>query len=110
MGYHSCMSTQKLASGTVHDLPKDFEKALGADPKVAAAWNDITPLARNEFICWVISPAKPETRVRRITIALDKLGRGERRPCCWIGCIHRPDKAISPSVAGILGRRKSRTA
>lgn len=100
------MKSAKLLGGTVHDLPSDFAKALsGASAKVLSAWQDITPLARNEFICWVTDAKKPETRTRRIAIALDKLGRGERRPCCWIGCIHRIDKDISPSLRGILNKR-----
>ena len=61
-----------------------------------AAWEDITPLARNEFICWVTDAKKPETRARRIVIARDKLHKGERRPCCWIGCIHRLTKLSAP--------------
>ena len=47
---------------------------------------DITPLARNEWICWIIDAKKPETRTRRINIMLDKFFKGERRPCCWAGC------------------------
>lgn len=78
---------------------------LVANPAVLAAWDDITPLARNEFICWIASAKQTDTRARRIKIARDKLSRGERRPCCWIGCIHRTNKAISPSVAGILKKR-----
>lgn len=50
---------------------------------------DITPLARNEFICWVEDAKRAETRERRIDIACDKLSKGERRPCCWPGCAHR---------------------
>ncbi|QQS18188.1 YdeI/OmpD-associated family protein [Candidatus Saccharibacteria bacterium] len=71
-------------------MPADLKGMLQADKKVLMAWNDITPLARNEFICWVIDAKKPETRAKRILVARDKLTRGERRPCCWIGCIHRP--------------------
>lgn len=81
---------QKLTGGTVHKMPADLQKALlGAKPKVTAAWEDITPLARNEFICWVENAKQLETRKRRIKIAIDKLDRGERRPCCWVGCMHR---------------------
>lgn len=80
--------THSIAGGTVHTLPKDLKNAL-ADSTVIDAWNDITPLARNEFICWVISAKLIETRSRRITIAISKLAQGERRPCCWPGCLHR---------------------
>lgn len=86
-------------------MPTDLKDVLVHDAAMLERWNDITPLARNEFICWITSAAKPETRARRIEIARDKLARGERRPCCWIGCIHRTDKAVSPSVKGILEKR-----
>jgi len=78
-----------IATGTVHKIPEDFKKALLADPKALAIWEDITPLARNEWICWVISPKQTETRIRRIKVGLSKLRGGMRRPCCWAGCIHR---------------------
>lgn len=85
----------KLPAGTVHTMPQDLRINLQKHPRMRDAWNDITPLARNEFICWITSAKKPETRAKRIVIAQDKLERGERRPCCWIGCIHRTDKAPS---------------
>ena len=94
--------TQKVLGGTVHKLPTDLKKALLDDASALGYWQAITPLARNEFICWVISPKQVETRARRITRTLQELNEGQRRPCCWIGCIHRTDKPISPSVKGIL--------
>jgi len=54
-----------------------------------AVREDITPLARNEWICWVISGKKAETRNIRIKKGLSKLRGGMRRPCCWAGWIHR---------------------
>jgi uncharacterized protein YdeI (YjbR/CyaY-like superfamily) len=95
----------KISGGTVHSLPTDLKKMLVSYGDLQSLWENITPLARNEFICWIVSAKKPETRARRIAIAKDKLSRGERRPCCWIGCIHRIDKAISPSVQAIVNRR-----
>lgn len=74
---------------TIHKLPGDFKKALVADPKVLRLWNDVTPLARNEWICWVTSGKKAETRGIRIEKAVSKLKSGMRRPCCWAGCPHR---------------------
>jgi uncharacterized protein YdeI (YjbR/CyaY-like superfamily) len=94
----------KLADGTVHKLPDDMRKAILADKKTLAMWQDITPLARNEWICWTITCAKPQTRTKHIKVMRDKMHKGERRPCCWIGCIHRTDKAISPSVRAVLAR------
>ncbi|QQS19459.1 YdeI/OmpD-associated family protein [Candidatus Saccharibacteria bacterium] len=99
------MKKQTLASGTVHIMPSDLRTMLEADSGLVAAWQSITPLARNEFICWIVEAKKPETRARRILVAKDKLSRGERRPCCWIGCIHRTDKPLSPSVKGIMEKR-----
>lgn len=98
------MATKEISSGTVHKLPADLRKALLADAKVLALWEDITPLARNEFICWVENAKQIETRQRRIRRTCEELLEGNRRPCCWLGCIHRTDKAISPSVQGILSR------
>ncbi len=72
-----------------HQLPADFKKAIVSLPKVKALWNDITPLAKNEWICWVISGKKLETRNIRIEKALSKMKGGMRRPCCWVGCPHR---------------------
>ncbi len=82
------MST-RLSSGTVHKLPADLRKMIIASDVVTEAWQDITPLAGNEWICWVTSPKKPETRVKRIATANDMLKKGKRRPCCWPGCPHR---------------------
>lgn len=86
-------------------MPADLRGTLSSNPAMLERWNDITPLARNEFICWITSAVKAETRAHRILVARDKLARGERRPCCWIGCTHRTDKPISPSVKGILEKR-----
>lgn len=83
------MLTKKLSDGTVHKLPKDLKQALVADSKSLGTWQDITPLARNEYICWVTSAKKQETRDKRVKWAADVLAKGKRRPCCWAGCIHR---------------------
>ena len=80
---------KKLAGGTAHQLPRDFFEAIVAEPKVRRLWETITPLARNEWICWVISAKKDETRERRIKVGLAKMRQGARRPCCWAGCPHR---------------------
>jgi len=80
---------KKESAGAVHTLPTDLRKAIAATPKVLALWEDITPLARNEWICWVTSGKKAETRDIRIEKALSKMKGGMRRPCCWAGCPHR---------------------
>src|ERR1043166_8384437 len=99
------MTTTKISSGTVHKLPTDLRKALISAPRALAAWEDITPLARNEWICWVESVKKPETRKNHIERVRTELIAGKRRPCCWIGCTHRTDKPISPSVQWALDKQ-----
>ncbi len=79
----------KIPGGTVHALPADWREALLATPPALTVWQDITPLARNEWICWVTSGKKAETRDIRIKKGLSKLKGGMRRPCCWAGCTHR---------------------
>ena len=102
------MAEKELSAGVVHTVPEDLRKTLVSDPAARAAWEDITPLARNEWICWVISVKKPETRKEHIVRVRTELKEGIRRPCCWIGCIHRTDKSVSRSVQAILGRRSKK--
>jgi uncharacterized protein YdeI (YjbR/CyaY-like superfamily) len=78
-----------ILSGTVHKLPADLKNAITASAKAFSVWQDITPLARNEWICWVTSGKLAETRTIRIKKAISKLSGGMRRPCCWAGCTHR---------------------
>lgn len=83
------MKTPAIQNGTVHQLPADMKKALTGNAATLAAWRDITPLARNEWICWVESAKLIETRQRRIKRAANELAEGKRRPCCWPGYMHR---------------------
>jgi hypothetical protein len=100
---------KKIAGGTAHTMPVDLQKALRADAKALSAWGSITPLARNEWICWTISVKKQETRDKHVRRVVSELKEGMRRPCCWIGCIHRAGKKISASVKWALRKRtKSR--
>lgn len=103
------MANEKISGGTVHKMPDDLRKALSSDRKALALWEDITPLARNEWICWTISVQQEKTRQDHVKRVVSELKEGMRRPCCWLGCIHRKDKAISPSVQGILDKKSKRT-
>jgi uncharacterized protein YdeI (YjbR/CyaY-like superfamily) len=87
--YDGPMSGQRVPGGVVHKLPADLRKALIANATALDAWKDITPLARNEFICWVEDAKQDTTRERRIRRTQEELEEGQRRPCCWPGCKHR---------------------
>jgi len=83
------MTETSISGGVVHRLPADLRDALLSDEQALAKWEDITPLARNEWICWTESVKKPETRRKHIERAREDLKAGKRRPCCWPGCRHR---------------------
>lgn len=83
------MKTKEIPGGTIHTLPADLHKALISHEDALLAWGEITPLARNEWICWVESAKLDETRERRVERTYIQLAEGKRRPCCWAGCIHR---------------------
>lgn len=83
------MQQTKIIGGVVHEVPVDLQTALIADDSALERWEDLTPLARNEWICWVITNKKPETREDHIRRTVTDLMAGKRRPCCWIGCMHR---------------------
>jgi hypothetical protein len=87
--YRPLVSSPRVPDGVVHKLPEDLRKALIANTTALDAWKEITPLARNEFICWVEDAKQEMTRERRIRRTQDELEEGQRRPCCWPGCKHR---------------------
>lgn len=88
-GYPGLVSDASIPGGVVHTLPVDLRDALAANETALSAWIDITPLARNEFICWVEDAKQDKTRQRRIRRTQEELEEGKRRPCCWPGCKHR---------------------
>lgn len=100
--------TKIVSEGVVHKIPDDLRKALGADVKALSLWESLTPLARNEWICWAISVKKEETRKDHVKRVVSELKDGMRRPCCWIGCVHRKDKKISPSIQYVLSKRSKK--
>src|SRR4051812_38909495 len=94
-----------ISGGTAHQLPEDLRKSLSSNPKALAAWEDISPLARNEWICWTVSVKTSATRENHVKRSVTELADGKRRPCCWMGCIHRTDKKLSPTQKWVLGRQ-----
>lgn len=99
------MTKKDISGGVVHKVPADLRETLFSDPKALLAWESLTPLARNEWICWATFVKRPETRKQHVERLRTELKQGKRRPCCWLGCIHRTDKTISPSVQYILSKR-----
>ena len=96
--------------GTVHEASGDLQAAIHSDPTVFALWKGLTPLGRNEFICWVDDAKQAATRQRRIARTREELLEGKKRPCCWAGCIHRADKAPSRWQQAVLIDRKSKNS
>ena len=76
-----------------HDIPDELGATLDADPALAAKWASLTDLARNEWICWTISPKQQATRDAHLVRLREEVTAGKRRPCCWPGCPHRRESA-----------------
>lgn len=92
--------------GTVHEAGEDLQASLTSNPEVLALWESLTPLGRNEFICWVDDAKQAKTRQKRIERAREELLEGKKRPCCWVGCIHRTDKAPGKWQQAVLIDKK----
>ena len=100
--------THGFLNGTAHEAQEDLRQAIVSDPAVFDLWQKLTPLGRNEFICWVDDAKQAVTRERRIQRTGEELLEGKKRPCCWAGCIHRTDKAPSPWQQDVLIDKKKR--
>lgn len=83
------MTTQKVVTDFLHKMPRDLNTVLKSNNDVLEVWGTLTPLARNEWICWVTFVNKKETRTGHLVRLKEDLLKGKRRPCCWPGCPHR---------------------
>lgn len=101
------MATKQIASGVVHNVPDDLYKAIVSDESALERWEDITPLARNEWICWTINVKTDETRTKHVERVVTELLEGKRRPCCWVGCVHRKDKPINRTQKWVINRQSN---
>lgn len=101
-------SKPTFAHGTVHKAKPDLQVAVQADAAVFTLWQNLTALGRNEFICWVDDAKQLATRQRRIARTCEELREGKRRPCCWVGCIHRDDKVPSRWQQAVLIDKKKK--
>ncbi|MBP6880134.1 YdeI/OmpD-associated family protein [Candidatus Saccharibacteria bacterium] len=102
------MNKEILSGGLVHELPNDLINALTETGEITERWENITKIARNEFICWVEDAKQDKTRARRIQRTVEELLDGKKRPCCWVGCIHRTDKKPSKWQQDVLIDKKPR--
>lgn len=87
------VTEKEIQQGELHRVPKDLKEVLQSHTDVLEKWNSLTPLARNEWICWVTMVKKAETREEHLKRLCDELREGKRRPCCWPGCPHRNPNA-----------------
>ena len=97
-----------LSGGLVHQMPSDLQKSLTYTAEITKLWESLSPIARNEFLCWVTDAKQDATRARRIKRTVEELLEGQKRPCCWVGCIHRTDKAPSKWQQDVLIDKKPR--
>lgn len=97
-----------ISRGLVHEIPVDLASALSDKKETIELWENLTPIARNEFICWIEDAKQEKTRVKRINRAIEELLEGKKRPCCWVGCIHRTDKKPSKWQQDVLIDKKPR--
>jgi hypothetical protein len=100
--------SEAFLHGTAHEAADDLRGAIEGDPALLGLWQNLTPLGRNEFICWVEDAKQAKTRERRIQRTGEELLEGKKRPCCWAGCIHRTDKAPSKWQQDVLIDKKPR--
>lgn len=82
-----------ILSGIVHEIPEDIAKILLENDAILDKWNALTPIQRNEWICWVTIVKKEQTRAEHIIRMMDELKAGKRKPCCWPVCPHRRSSA-----------------
>lgn len=87
------MEYQTIEEGVVHHVPDDLKEVLQAHPALLEKWNKLTPLARNEWICWTTIVKQAQTRKEHIERLQEDLLNGKKRPCCWPGCPHRRPNA-----------------
>jgi uncharacterized protein YdeI (YjbR/CyaY-like superfamily) len=87
------MDKDTIKTAVVHRVPKDLKETLLKNSDVLDIWNKLTPLARNEWICYITIVKTAKTRSEHITRLCEDLKKGKRRPCCWPGCPHRRPSA-----------------
>lgn len=87
------MANIKIEEGVVHNVPDDLKEVLRSNEELLEKWNNLTPLARNEWICWTTIVKQDKTRLEHIKRLSEEILDGKKRPCCWPGCPHRRPNA-----------------
>lgn len=87
------MSAKVIPTDLLHTVPSDLQSLLDSSTTLSQKWAALTPLARNEWICWATIVKKPETRAAHLVRLRDEITAGKTRPCCWPGCPHRRPSA-----------------
>jgi len=82
-------NSKVISNGILHEVTPDMQRALASDADILLKWNNLTPIQRNEWICWVTIVKKKKTRSKHISRMMEELNEGKRQPCCWPGCPHR---------------------
>ncbi|MEY2986340.1 MAG: hypothetical protein RJB24_569 [Candidatus Parcubacteria bacterium] len=87
------MKNSNPLNGILHPITEDISQALEDNSIILDKWNQLTPIQRNEWICWITIVKKSETRLNHIQRMLEEIQTGNKTPCCWPGCPHRNPKA-----------------
>ncbi|NJL96286.1 YdeI/OmpD-associated family protein [Candidatus Gracilibacteria bacterium] len=87
------MTQNIISSGVNHQVPADLKNILTANSELLQKWNNLTPLARNEWICWTTIVKQEKTRKEHLVRLQEEILEGKKRPCCWPGCPHRRESA-----------------
>ncbi len=87
------MTGLTIEPSALHELTVDMESVLTKDKTLLNKWNGLTPIQRNEWICWVTIPKKQETKDDHLNRFGIEIIEGQKSPCCWPGCPHRRPKA-----------------
>lgn len=83
----------KIEEGVVHTVPDDLKDVLLSSDALLEKWNQLTPLARNEWICWTTIVKQEKTRKAHLKRLQEDITAGKKRPCCWQGCPHHNPNA-----------------
>lgn len=65
------------------EVPGDLQAALADASEARRTWDSTTPIARLDWIHWIVSAKQSKTREKRIHDACEMLAAGKKRVCCF---------------------------